>query len=142
MLFVFTIIATLVTFSLATAISIPGVGELDAEKDLAQYNACVEAVEADPDTFVGIRYGSGSPETVVYSQCVPWRKNGAIITNAVFCRPATCYVFSDKECKTGPSIPFNVIVPVPFDFLNTADFVEYLGQSAYCSPNGLGTLIP
>ncbi|KAJ3510012.1 hypothetical protein NLJ89_g4914 [Agrocybe chaxingu] len=139
MLFFFTTIATLATFSLATATNILGVSELDAEKDLAQYNACVKA---DSDTFVGIRYGSGSPETVVYSQCVPWRKNGEIITNAVFCRPATCYVFSDKECKTGPSIPFNVVVPVPFDFLNAADFVEYLGQSAYCSPNGLDTFIP
>ena len=46
----------------------------------------------------------------------------------------------DEECKTGPSVPVPIIVPVPIDFLNVADFVELLGASAYCTPNTLPRL--
>ncbi|KDR80622.1 hypothetical protein GALMADRAFT_207639 [Galerina marginata CBS 339.88] len=119
--------------SSVASISIPVVGDIDLIKDNAQYQACKAA---DPTTtFAGIRYGDGQPETVEYNQCVPWRKNGAIIANAVFCQPASCFVFADENCSLGPSVPVPVIVPVPIDFLNAADFVELLGQSAYCSPN-------
>ncbi|CAA7262730.1 unnamed protein product [Cyclocybe aegerita] len=129
----FTLIISLAALSLTSALNIPIVGEVDVNKDTEQYRACKAA---NPDTtFAAIRYGSGPPETVVYNQCVPWRKNGEIIANAVFCQPATCYVFSDENCTSGPTTPVPVVVPVPIDFLNAADFVELLGQSAYCSPN-------
>ncbi|PPQ73231.1 hypothetical protein CVT26_015034 [Gymnopilus dilepis] len=122
----------------ATPINLPIIGDIDLAKDSAQYQACAAADPAT--TFAGIRYGEGPPETVVYNQCVPWRVNNEIIANAVFCQPATCFVFADTECKTGPSVPIPVIVPISIDFLNAADFVELLGQSAYCTPNTLPRL--
>ncbi|PPQ91490.1 hypothetical protein CVT25_013747 [Psilocybe cyanescens] len=115
------------------SLSVPVVGHVDLDKDYSQYQACKAA---DPQlVFAAIRYGEGPPELVEYNQCVPWRKDGDVIANAVFCQPASCFVFSDVNCEVGPSVPVPVDVPVPIDFLNAVDFVELLGQSAYCSPN-------
>ncbi|KAF9037456.1 hypothetical protein BJ165DRAFT_1597244 [Panaeolus papilionaceus] len=125
--------------SVAAAINVPILGTVDLVKDSAQYKACKAA---DPKTtFAGIRYGDGPPETVVYNQCVPWRRDGEIIANAVFCQPASCYVFADEHCTLGPTTPVPVVVPVSVDFLNAADFVELLGQSAYCSPNTIPRIL-
>ncbi|KAJ3510013.1 hypothetical protein NLJ89_g4913 [Agrocybe chaxingu] len=124
-----TLIISLATLSLSltSALNIPIVGEVDVNKDTEQYRACKAA---NPDTtFAAIRYGSGPPETVVYNQCVPWRRNGEIIANAVFCQPATCYVFSDENCTSGPTTPVPVVVPVPVDFLNAADLWSCLDRA-------------
>ncbi|KAH9479546.1 hypothetical protein JR316_0008140 [Psilocybe cubensis] len=131
------IVALLASASSAISTTIPGVvgPDVSLEKDAELYDACKAA---DPKlVFAGIRYGEGPPEVVQYNQCVPWRKNGKTIANAVFCQPASCYVFADEHCSEGPTTPAPVDVPVSVDFLNAADFVELLGQSAYCSPNGL-----
>ncbi|KAF5326838.1 hypothetical protein D9619_004231 [Psilocybe cf. subviscida] len=129
--------AVLFAATSVSGINIPILGDIDLVKDSAQYKACKAANQAT--TFAGIRYGDGPPETVVYNQCVPWRRGNDIIANAVFCQPATCFVFDDLNCQE-QSVPIPVIVPVSIDFLNAADFVELLGQSAFCSPNTLPRL--
>ncbi|KAF4611292.1 hypothetical protein D9613_006934 [Agrocybe pediades] len=128
------------TITSVASLRVPVIGDIDLVKDTAQYQACKAANPAT--TFAGIRYGEGPPETVAYNQCVPWRNgDGDVIANAVFCQPATCFVFSDKNCSVGPSVPVPVVVPVAVDFLNAADFVELLGQSAYCTPNTLPRIL-
>ncbi|PPQ66974.1 hypothetical protein CVT24_008388 [Panaeolus cyanescens] len=116
------------------AVNIPFFADIDVTKDIAQHIACKDA---DPDTFASFRYGDGPPEVVQFNQCVQIRRDGQVMTNAVYCKPATCYPFADESCMEGPSTPLPIPFPAPFDSLDVADFSELLGQSAYCSPNGM-----
>lgn len=38
---------------------------------------------------------------------------------------------------TGPDLPIPLPIPAPLDIPNVLDFVELLGQSAYCQHNEL-----
>ena len=64
-----------------------------------------------------------------------WQAPEYIISNRVY----RAYVYSDLNCQE-QSVPAPVIVPISVDFLNAADFVELLGQSAFCTPNTIPRL--
>ena len=93
----------------ALGITILPPGGIDIAKDTAEYKACKDA---NPDTVVRvgrivdyfllttthtsiqygvIRYESGFKNFLEYNDCAPFLKDGARVTNAIFCQPVTCY---------------------------------------------------
>ncbi|KAF8993282.1 hypothetical protein BDQ17DRAFT_1253045 [Cyathus striatus] len=101
------------------------------------YNMCQDSVDG---TYVAVRYGDNNYTTFKYNQCYQYVIDGNKAEMAVFCKSVTCYNNPNPDC-TGGAIP-----PIPFPFpeklvlVNTADFVQLLGQGATCQQNSLPAL--
>ncbi|CAA7262722.1 unnamed protein product [Cyclocybe aegerita] len=91
------------------AFDIPVATNVNASQAQEQEEACKAA---DPSKiYAAIRCESGPPDTVGYTQCVPFQnQKGEDITSAVYCQSANCNFFSDAGCKSKPTN----LTPAPF----------------------------
>ncbi|KAH9487248.1 hypothetical protein JR316_0001318 [Psilocybe cubensis] len=126
------IFVLLLSVSSALSTTIPGVvgPDVSLAKDSEQYKACKAA---DPNSVAFVT-AMGHLKWYNITNVFRGAKTGK--------SSATPYIVDlhramDEECTQGPTTPGPVDVPVSLDFLNAADFVELMGQSAYCSPNSL-----
>ncbi|KAH9480034.1 hypothetical protein JR316_0006631 [Psilocybe cubensis] len=73
------------TNSLATPIIPNGI-------TLAEYTKLFALCEnGGSETYVGVRFGDDYYTTFDYNACYPYKINGKVASQAVFCKASTCY---------------------------------------------------